>query len=245
MCVCFALQVLQESFYPKSSTGRAVRKEIRNLFDVLGNVRAQNQHLDPVQINEDREMAKKETDDLRKQLSNLSQQLTNAHNDLTKAKKKLSNCQQFKANVEAKPTKFEKLNGNLQEKLNQVNQEKHDLQILYQQDQQHFRGVQRELEAKVVQLDRQLQALTGQDELVDVVQLDQPLDLTLSLPSQHHVTEEMEHDFAQQFDFLPTQDVAIVSGDIGSLEVKPDVPEHIRLADGRIFEMDQAGSVDV
>ena len=239
--------MVHESFYPKSNTGKAMKKEIRNLFDVLGNIRAQNADLDPVKINEERENAKSEADGLRKELNKL--QKVNAKlqvefknfedrnaklsQQLSKAKIKLSKCQQFKANVEAKLSKSEKLNDNLQDKLDKVNQEKQDLELRYNQDQQHFRVVQRDLEKKVVELDRQLHGLRGQDMLVDVVEVDQPLDLTFSLPSQHHVTEETDDDLAHQYQFLPTQDVDIENG--GN-------QQFMQLSDGRVIEMLDSGN---
>ena len=239
--------MVHESFYPKSNTGKAIKKEIRNLFDVLGNIRAQNGDLDPVKINEERENAKSEADGLRKELNKL--QKVNAKlqvefknfedrnaklsQQLSNAKIKLSKCQQFKANVEAKLSKSEKLNDNLQDKLDKVNQEKQDLELRYNQDQQHFRVVQRDLEKKVVELDRQLHGLRGQDMLVDVVEVDQPLDLTFSLPSQHHVTEETDDDLAHQYQFLPTQDVDIENG--GN-------QQFMQLSDGRVIEMLDSGN---
>ena len=239
--------MVHESFYPKSNTGKAMKKEIRNLFDVLGNIRAQNGDLDPVKINEERENAKSEADGLRKELNKL--QKVNAKlqvefknfedrnaklsQQLSNAKIKLSKCQQFKANVEAKLSKSEKLNDNLQDKLDKVNQEKQDLELRYNQDQQHFRVVQRDLEKKVVELDRQLHGLRGQDMLVDVVEVDQPLDLTFSLPSQHHVTEETDDDLAHQYQFLPTQDVDIENG--GN-------QQFMQLSDGRVIEMLDSGN---
>ena len=239
--------MVHESFYPKSHTGKAMKKEIRNLFDVLGNIRAQIGDLDPVKINEERENAKSEADGLRKELNKL--QKVNAKlqvefknfedrnaklsQQLSNAKIKLSKCQQFKANVEAKLSKSEKLNDNLQDKLDKVNQEKQDLELRYNQDQQHFRVVQRDLEKKVVELDRQLHGLRGQDMLVDVVEVDQPLDLTFSLPSQHHVTEETDDDLAHQYQFLPTQDVDIENG--GN-------QQFMQLSDGRVIEMLDSGN---
>ena len=239
--------MVHESFYPKSNTGKAIKKEIRNLFDVLGNIRAQNADVDPVKINEERENAKSEADGLRKELNKL--QKVNAKlqvefknfedrnaklsQQLSNAKIKLSKCQQFKANVEAKLSKSEKLNDNLQDKLDKVNQEKQDLELRYNQDQQHFRVVQRDLEKKVVELDRQLHGLRGQDMLVDVVEVDQPLDLTFSLPSQHHVTEETDDDLAHQYQFLPTQDVDIENG--GN-------QQFMQLSDGRVIEMLDSGN---
>ena len=239
--------MVHESFYPKSNTGKAIKKEIRNLFDVLGNIRAQNGDLDPVKINEERENAKSEADGLRKELNKL--QKVNAKlqvefknfedrnaklsQQLSNAKIKLLKCQQFKANVEAKLSKSEKLNDNLQDKLDKVNQEKQDLELRYNQDQQHFRVVQRDLEKKVVELDRQLHGLRGQDMLVDVVEVDQPLDLTFSLPSQHHVTEETDDDLAHQYQFLPTQDVDIENG--GN-------QQFMQLSDGRVIEMLDSGN---
>ena len=239
--------MVHESFYPKSNTGKAIKKEIRNLFDVLGNIRAQNGDLDPVKINEERENAKSEADGLRKELNKL--QKVNAKlqvefknfedrnaklsQQLSNAKIKLSKCQQFKANVEAKLSKSEKLNDNLQDKLDKVNQEKQDLELRYNQDQHHFRVVQRDLEKKVVELDRQLHGLRGQDMLVDVVEVDQPLDLTFSLPSQHHVTEETDDDLAHQYQFLPTQDVDIENG--GN-------QQFMQLSDGRVIEMLDSGN---
>ena len=239
--------MVHESFYPKSNTGKAIKKEIRNLFDVLGNIRAQNGDLDPVKINEERENAKSEADGLRKELNKL--QKVNAKlqvefknfedrnaklsQQLSNAKIKLSKCHQFKANVEAKLSKSEKLNDNLQDKLDKVNQEKQDLELRYNQDQEHFRVVQRDLEKKVVELDRQLHGLRGQDMLVDVVEVDQPLDLTFSLPSQHHVTEETDDDLAHQYQFLPTQDVDIETG--GN-------QQFMQLSDGRVIEMLDSGN---
>ena len=239
--------MVHESFYPKSNTGKAIKKEIRNLFDVLGNIRAQNGDLDPVKINEERENAKSEADGLRKELNKL--QKVNAKlqvefknfedrnaklsQQLSNAKIKLLKCQQFKANVEAKLSKSEKLNDNLQDKLDKVNQEKQDLELRYNQDQQHFRVVQRDLEKKVVELDRQLHGLRGQDMLVDVVEVDQPLDLTFSLPSQHHVTEETDDDLAHQYQFQPTQDVDIENG--GN-------QQFMQLSDGRVIEMLDSGN---
>ena len=239
--------MVHESFYPKSNTGKAIKKEIRNLFDVLGNIRAQNGDLDPVKINEERENAKSEADGLRKELNmlqkvnaklqvefkNFEDRNAKLSQQLSNAKIKLSKCQQFKANVEAKLSKSEKLNDNLQDKLDKVNQEKQDLELRYNQDQQHFRVVQRDLEKKVVELDRQLHGLRGQDMLVDVVEVDQPLDLTFSLPSQHHVTEETDDDLAHQYQFLPTQDVDIENG--GN-------QQFMQLSDGRVIEMLDSGN---
>ena len=233
--------MVHESFYPKSNTGKAIKKEIRNLFDVLGNIRAQNGDLDPVKINEERENAKSEADGLRKEVNaklqvefkNFEDRNAKLSQQLSNAKIKLSKCQQFKANVEAKLSKSEKLNDNLQDKLDKVNQEKQDLELRYNQDQQHFRVVQRDLEKKVVELDRQLHGLRGQDMLVDVVEVDQPLDLTFSLPSQHHVTEETDDDLAHQYQFLPTQDVDIENG--GN-------QQFMQLSDGRVIEMLDSGN---
>ena len=239
--------MVHESFYPKSNTGKAIKKEIRNLFDVLGNIRAQNGDLDPVKINEERENAKSEADGLRKELNkvqkvnaklqvefkNFEDRNAKLSQQLSNAKIKLSKCQQFKANVEAKLSKSEKLNNNLLDKLDKVNQEKQDLELRYNQDQQHFRVVQRDLEKKVVELDRQLHGLRGQDMLVDVVEVDQPLDLTFSLPSQHHVTEETDDDLAHQYQFLPTQDVDIENG--GN-------QQFMQLSDGRVIEMLDSGN---
>lgn len=69
--------------------------------------------------------------------------------------------------------------------------------------------------------------------LVDVVEVDQPLDLTFSLPSQHHVTEETDDDLAHQYQFLPTQDVDIENG--GN-------QQFMQLSDGRVIEMLDSGN---